>query len=62
MPALTPDMIVAEVSKNWPEMSADTTLLSQRFETVIQHNRERGYKLHSWRFSQNGGLRERAML
>ena len=44
--------IVAEVSKNWPDISGDATLLSQRFETVIQANRERGYKLHSWRFSQ----------
>lgn len=38
--------IVAEISKNWPEV--EPGLLSQRFEGVIATNEERGYVLESW--------------
>lgn len=43
--------IVGEVSKNWPEGAGEQAfprLLSERFEVVIETNRRRGYKLHSW--------------
>ncbi len=43
--------IVAEVSKNWsgepaPESSRD--ILCGRFELLIEVNRKRGYRLHSF--------------
>jgi hypothetical protein len=43
--------IVAEVSKNWPEkpggkFSGQT--INSLFEEVIEHNRRRGYVLHSF--------------
>lgn len=44
--------IVAEVSKNWQVGdTANTDLLSQRFETVINTNLSRGYKLVDWKTS-----------
>ena len=42
----SPEFIVAEVSKNWPEESPG--LLSERFEEVIETNRLRGYVLHTF--------------
>ena len=60
--------IVAEVSKNYPGTGfvysalpvAET--LAGRFEQVINFNLDRGYRLHSWRFSQintsDGSLNE----
>lgn len=68
----SPDWIVAEVTKNWSNGEdadgGETTLLAQRFELVINHNRRRGYKLHSFQlhqlhFSDDGmsGTRERVM-
>lgn len=49
-----PPRIVAEISKNWPEQSPG--LISQKFDEVIDHNRERGYELESWQLgvSQSG--------
>lgn len=47
------EFIVAEVSKNWRrerEESAD--LLSERFEHVIEVNRQRGYLLHQFALNQ----------
>lgn len=43
-----PKFIVAEISKKWPSEDP-RLLLSHRFEQVINHNLERGYKLHSWK-------------
>lgn len=51
------EFIVAEVSKTWgpehfgthPEPSE---CLSGRFEHVLSVNHDRGYELHSWKFSQ----------
>lgn len=42
--------IVAELSKNWVrnEPFVDTKLITQQFEQVINHNHERGYRLHSF--------------
>ncbi len=45
---MTP-FIVAEVSKNWIDgRSASPLLLGQLFEHVIDVNRRRGYRLHSF--------------
>lgn len=43
------DFIVAEIHKGWP--SADTVLISQKFEHVIAVNQARGYRLHSFTHS-----------
>lgn len=41
--------IVAEVSKTWPEHTSDMPrFVSQDFESIINVNLERGYRLHSW--------------
>lgn len=45
--------IVAEVSKNWTgqwvgPLPSPSDILCGRFEQVIEHNRKRGYRLHSW--------------
>ncbi len=41
--------IVAEVSKNWIDGSPLTPgLLCNAFESVIESNRQRGYRLHSF--------------
>lgn len=47
--AMTP-FIVAELSKNWIDGVAlvDNGLLCQLFEQCIEHNRQRGYRLHSF--------------
>lgn len=48
-----PRFIVAEVSKGWlgGTHAGELTLVSTRFEEVIQTNWLRGYKLHSWKLS-----------
>lgn len=47
--SFTPPFIVAEVSKNWTMgESIEPGLLCQRFESVINVNKERGYLLHSF--------------
>jgi hypothetical protein len=48
-PPTTP-FIVAEISKNWEGGKAvkDTPLIAQQFETVINFNAQRGYRLHSF--------------
>lgn len=43
--------IVAEITKNWTKTTAVTDLLCQRFETAINHNAERGYKLIDWKIT-----------
>jgi hypothetical protein len=41
--------IVAEVSKTWINgQSARPALLAEQFELVIETNRQRGYRLHSF--------------
>lgn len=51
-PKLQKKMIVAEITKNWPwSEGVDPTLLSQRFEQVIEVNDKRGFRLNSWRLS-----------
>lgn len=48
-----PHRIVAEVSKTWPGGKSDSAiLLSHKFEQVIERNRQRGFHLESWKFSQ----------
>lgn len=45
---MTP-FIVAEVSKNWVNgYEVEPGLLAERFEEVIEVNRQRGYRLHSF--------------
>ncbi len=47
--------IVAEVSKTWingEPADPRTPLLCQSFESVIDTNRGRGYRLHSFQFHQ----------
>lgn len=41
--------IVSEVTKNWAIGTPIADLLSQKFELVINTNRERGYKLIDWK-------------
>jgi hypothetical protein len=51
MQPIDPEFIVAEVSKNWgPDSPPPTsqTCICGLFEKVIEHNRQRGYKLHSF--------------
>ncbi len=43
--------IVAEVSKNWPEVEPGT--LANRFEEIIRVNEGRGYVLESWQMSRS---------
>ena len=42
--------IVAEVSTNWPKTwpVGPCDLIAGKFEDVIEHNRRRGYRLHSF--------------
>ncbi len=42
--------IVAEIATNWPKPWPVPTceLIGAKFEQVIEVNRERGYRLHSW--------------
>ncbi len=41
--------IVGEVSKNWIDgVSLEPGLLCQQFEAMIERNRTRGYRLHSF--------------
>jgi len=44
--------IVAEVTKNWTLETQVDNLLSNRFETVININHARGYKLIDWKLGQ----------
>ena len=46
-----PPTIVAEISRNWTG-DFNGTCLAQKFELVIEHNRQRGYELADWRFTQ----------
>lgn len=49
---MTP-FIVAEVSKTWIDGTAESPLLlCERFERVIEVNRQRGYRLHSFTLHQ----------
>lgn len=46
-----PTRIVAEITRTWGDNEDRTRpLLCQRFEEVIEYNRERGYELESWQF------------
>lgn len=45
------ERIVAEVSASWP---GSKVVIAQAFENVIEVNRQRGYELEDWRFSQSG--------
>lgn len=49
-----PHRIVAEVSKSWTGCTKQDghTLISRRFEAVIEENIKRGYQLESWNLSQ----------
>lgn len=45
--------IVAEISKNWMNgLSRSPRLLGELFESVIEHNRQRGYRLYSFRLDR----------
>jgi hypothetical protein len=43
------NVIVAEVSKTWPDPGADSDVLARRFEEVIRFNALRGFELANWR-------------
>jgi hypothetical protein len=47
--------IVAEISKNWPEIPEPDMrrLLAERFEDVINNNWKRGYRLLSWKLNRS---------
>lgn len=46
------NFIVAEVSKSYRQlMSADSELLCQKFEKIINFNYKRGYDLHDWKMN-----------
>lgn len=45
-----PAIIVAEVSKTWPNPNQEP--ISSLFEKIINTNRDRGYGLQSWLLSQ----------
>lgn len=47
-----PPVIVAEVSKSWP--NEDETAISKLFEQIINFNLTRGYKLADWKYSSTG--------
>lgn len=45
--------IVGEVSKNWPEESGSLPgLVCTHFENMIEHNRQLGYRLHSFQMNR----------
>jgi hypothetical protein len=44
--------IVAEVSKNWTPDTPPADLLSNRFEMIINVNKQRGYKLIDWKIDR----------
>lgn len=44
------DMIVSEVSRNWP--GGHASLLSEQFELLIRTNAARGFKLDSWQLNR----------
>jgi hypothetical protein len=56
------ERIVAEVSKTWVARDPDHRVLAERFEAVIDRNRDRGYTLESWQLvtatTANGQLVE----
>ena len=46
-----PPWIVGEVSKNWDDgepVSGDGRFLCELFEAMVNHNHQRGYRLHSF--------------
>jgi hypothetical protein len=49
-PPPTTPFIVSEISKNWHagKPMAKTPLIAQQFEILIEFNRQRGYRLHSF--------------
>lgn len=48
-----PHRIVAEISKTWVGGAHDSrALISQKFEELLEVNRQRGYHMESWKFSQ----------
>lgn len=52
---MTPQYIVAEISKNWTAEGmpcVEGRSINEMFETVINYNLERGYVLHSWRLDR----------
>lgn len=44
--------IVAEITKNWQSGFSESPIIAIQFETVIEKNLERGYKLHSFQLHQ----------
>lgn len=46
------EFIVAEVSKNWLRNLDSPGFLSERFEEVIEVNRQRGYLLYQFALNQ----------
>lgn len=49
-PPTDPPIIVAEVSKTWP--NTDKTPIAKLFEGVINSNLQRSYFLKDWKLSQ----------
>ncbi len=49
-----PEYIVAEITTNWPKEwpVPRAEHVSAKFEMVIEHNLERGYRLHSFQLHQ----------
>lgn len=51
-PSSESKFIVAEISKNWTPGDPIAELLSNKFESVININNQRGYELAEWKLSQ----------
>lgn len=50
-PVFSP-IIVAEISKHWTKPGDEREgMLSARFEFVVRHNNERGYRLVDWKMT-----------
>lgn len=53
-----PLTIVAEVSVNWGSaQEREAKFLGEKFEAVIEHNRQRGYHLVSWQLARTANER-----
>jgi hypothetical protein len=60
-----PHFIVAEISKNWdPGKPDNRPRLFTQFEELIEANRQRGYRLHSFQLcrSANGRLQNKTVM
>ena len=48
-------MIVGEATTNYVNGTCQSEPVGRKFERMIEHNRARGYALHSWHYAQSHG-------